>query len=73
MERAKHENSDPRERLAACRARADAYEHYLNTLRQKRATYQGAYLEALQQEAEEIHCRWLLANQDLLQAEMAIH
>jgi hypothetical protein len=71
MESAKQETGDAAERLARCRARADAYESYLNTLRQRRATYQGGYLEVVQQEVEEIHCRWLLANQDLLQAELS--
>jgi septum formation topological specificity factor MinE len=73
MESAKQGSTDLRQRLAVCRARADTYEHYLDILRHKRATYQGGYLQALQQEVEEIHCRWLLANQDLLKAEMAMH
>lgn len=73
MESAKQGITDPRERIALCRARADAYESYLNTLRQKRATYQGGYLQAVLEEVEEIHCRWLLANQDLFRAELSIY
>jgi hypothetical protein len=51
--------------------RADAYDRYLATLRRKLATYQGGYLQAARREAEEIHCKWLLANQDAFIEEMA--
>jgi|GEM_PF-2557508 len=54
--------------VEACRARADAYERHLTDLRQKLATYEGGYPQAVRMEAEEVHCRWLLANQDLFAA-----
>ena len=72
MESARQEIGDAGEHLNLCRARADAYERYLTTLRQKRAVYQGAYRQAVEQEVEEIHCRWLLANQELFAAELSI-
>ena len=58
-------------RVASCRERADAYDRHRAALRRKLATYQGGYLDALRREAEEVHCRWLLANQDLFAAERA--
>ena len=54
--------------VEACRARADAYERHLTDLRQRFAASEGGYPQAVRMEAEEVHCRWLLANQDLFAA-----
>ena len=72
MKSTERETGEETGRVMACRARAEGYDRYLATLRRKLATYQGGYLEAVQREAEEIHCRWLLANQELFAAELAI-
>ena len=54
------------------RIRAKAYDQHLAVLRRKRSTYQGGYLHAVQQEAEETHCKWLLANQEAFAEEVRL-
>jgi len=68
MESTRQRTSEADKRIAACRERAESYDRYLATLRRKMATFQGGYRQAAQLEAEEIHCRWLLANQELFAA-----